>query len=162
LRRASHDAASSGNREEGLMFVRFLVLSALALVFVASPSTADAKGRWSKCSDGACRLPPSKIVKSASVIRHKRVVHHTKVIPRTRVVNRNRVVLHRHTVHHRHLTVHKHRIVHKTTVLHRFNTIHRREVRHRHHYRSRHIYYPIHTVEHRYVRGYSRWCNCGG
>jgi hypothetical protein len=101
-----------GDREVDLMFVRFALLSALALVFVASPSTADAGG---KCSTGACRLPPSKIVKSASGISHKRVVHHTRVIPRTRVVNHNRLILHRHTVHHRHLTVHKHRVVHKLT-----------------------------------------------
>ena len=134
------------------MFVRFALLSALALVFVASPSTADAKA-LGRCSTGACSLPPSKIVKSASVVSHKRVVHHTRVIPRTRVVNHNRLVLHRHTVDHRHLTVHKHRVVHQLTVLHRMNTVHRREVRHRHQYAARHVYYPVQTVQHRYVSG---------
>jgi hypothetical protein len=149
-----------GDREVDLMFVRFALLGALALVFVAAPSTADAKDYRGRCSTGACNLPPSKIVKSASGVSHRRIVHHSRVIPRTRVVNHNRLVLHRHTVHHRHLTVHKHRLVHKLTVLHRMNMVHRREVRHRHQYYARHVYYPVHTVQHRYVQGYNRWCGC--
>ena len=142
------------------MFVRFaLVLSAFALVFVASPPTADANGR--RCSDGACGLRPSKIVNSDSVVRHRRVVYDTRVIPRTRVVNHNRLVLHRHTVFHDNLTVHKHRIVYQTTVLHRFNTLHRGEVRHLYAYHARHLYYPVYFVQHRFIRGYNRWCGCG-
>lgn len=144
------------------MFVRFAwVLSALALVCFATPSPADARGRWSSCRDGACDLPPSKIVKSRSVARHLRVVDDTRVIPHRRVVNHTRVVLHRHVVDHRHLTLYRHRIVHRLTVVHRMNTVHRSQVVHRHQFRSRHFYYPVYTLQHRYVPGYNRWCGCG-